>query len=265
MHAEIHLRRSRYVTQGGRAFTLIELMVTISIIALLAGLSLTAIGKAKDSIRRRVCGNNLRQFGIASQLYANDNRRGAYANTVSDSDDNQNWLYPTYIETVKLFSCPATHNRVRESVIDLTAEATTPRLLDLARFAPDKRAFGTSYEIYGFMNYNGPETTELTISGVQTNVPGVQKTEASTSTYVHKNKGMGLQGTSPSPSQIWLFLDADPSFGNFPGVTANHGPAGLNVEFCDGHIEWITQNEWLQSYELSQDEGLSGPPQAGGK
>ncbi|MCJ7750723.1 MAG: type II secretion system GspH family protein, partial [Armatimonadetes bacterium] len=55
-----------------RGFTLIELLISIAIIGLLAGITFPLLGRSRHKARATACVNNLRQIGIALQMYASD-------------------------------------------------------------------------------------------------------------------------------------------------------------------------------------------------
>ena len=101
-----------------RAFTLIELLVVISIIMILAALSLPVISKAVYAARKVKCINHLRQIGIGMNQYAVNHDRTFplhnYYEMPHWNDAASIGLFPQYIQDYMVFYCPISYPRYND-------------------------------------------------------------------------------------------------------------------------------------------------------
>ncbi|MCS7090031.1 MAG: prepilin-type N-terminal cleavage/methylation domain-containing protein [Verrucomicrobiota bacterium] len=230
------------------AFTLVELLITLAIVALLATLLLPALSRAKARALRAACLGNLRQLGFAWQLYADDNRDRLVPNGYASADE---------IRQIRLWVLGATHRATTSYRMTLTNPAclTDPAWAAFAPYLPhaaiykcptDKLVIGgmpkiRSYALNAYMGWMlPPRSNELLLS---TN---------------HQNFLTLAQLAAAAPSERLLFVDVAPEwlchaafgvamaavFYQFP--TAEHGSASP-LSFADGHA---TIQRWRDPWTL---------------
>ncbi|BDI32536.1 hypothetical protein CCAX7_45870 [Capsulimonas corticalis] len=250
-----------------KGFTLIELLVVIAIIAILAAILFPVFAKAREKARQISCASNLKQFGLAAQMYAQD-----YDETYSgpfiggpglaggDGNDKKIWvelLYP-YTKNTQIARCPSASGGV-------TYFYNGSGITENPDLASVVKAGGVNYAYNDTFGYNG--------SNFGIGSPGAY--------------GTGVNGNGPfgaalslvdSPAATILLVDT-PGGGDYEveyfnrldasacalfgtgqdlphlGVDSRHTD-GFNAAFYDGHVKFQKSTRPYQWY-LSKDAATS--------
>jgi prepilin-type N-terminal cleavage/methylation domain-containing protein/prepilin-type processing-associated H-X9-DG protein len=171
------------VKVGKGAFTLIELLVVIAIISILASMLLPALGKAKEKGVTIYCVNNLREVGLAMQMYGDDSNDRLPLSTAVITVPGQgafpgSWaasLQP-YYQNTNVLRCPALNGQYNKSgwsyfmgSVAFSVLASSTNLVNPASVNLRSITTASFYPISGDCNYpSSPTNADLNNNDVDT-------------------------------------------------------------------------------------------------
>jgi prepilin-type N-terminal cleavage/methylation domain-containing protein/prepilin-type processing-associated H-X9-DG protein len=204
-------------------FTLIELLVVIAIIAILAAMLLPALARAKSAVQSTACKNNLHQIGLGLLHYVDDHKEypPGTATTLIDWDSQ---IFPYTGSSGRLFFCPTLHS-------GSTWSGNVTNLFAKPRNNPS----------YG-MNGAGTSGAGLLNSLGLTRIPTLTESE------------VVVPSDMIAIGDLVKYDDADIA-GNLTETDDYVGSlhnGGGNVVFCDAHVEWAKQANWMRATEAAR-------------
>jgi prepilin-type N-terminal cleavage/methylation domain-containing protein/prepilin-type processing-associated H-X9-DG protein len=230
-------RADKAVRAPWQAFTLIELLVVAAIIGILAALLLPALARSKDSARRVQCSGNLRQLGLAAQLYWHDHEGRCFTTRTVFTNSGYihwcGWLDNTRPEGERLYDSSA-------GKLHAYLGGGDARLCPSLQSQIGRLKLKAANIVFFSYGYNGVALSPANASLPPVNISQIkQPTELALFADAAQVNDFQPPASRANPMlEEWYYLDnptnqAGPNY--YPHGHFRHARKA-NVVFCDGHV-----------------------------
>ena len=246
----------------GEAFTLVELIVVIAIVALLSALSLSAVTGSKSKAQRIACINNLKQVVLAFRAFAIDNG-GNMPQTLAGSQGGAS----EDVGVRTLGSNQQSSRGVSKMFLCMSNQLSTPKIL----FCPAeyessyRQAASTFSGTYDSATNSAPYTNDLNVSYFI----GVDAQETRPQMFLTGDHNLGGDANPPTTPYCYMagptWAAGSPYIWLGTNFAANLGPAFManqhdkegNIGLADGSVECFNRSQIQDALKRSGDTGRS--------